>query len=1518
MVYRYPLKLFVIIIGLIVWNGFTTALAQAPDITYQTPQNYIVNTPVVPLIPDNRGGTVPAIPGSVITFAGNGTTAATDGTGIAASFSAPQLLRFDPASGNFYVVDAPNLIRKITPAGVVTTFTTNFGKIQGLAIDASGNLFIADVDNNVIWKMTPAGTATKYAGGTPGFANGLLSNAQFDGIFGLAFDSKGNLFVSDYNNRVIRKIDPAGNVTTFAGTQGISAALDGTGTGAQFVAPNALTIDKDDNLWVADDNTVIRKITTQGDVSTIAGGGTNLGTAQGKSAKFDGIFDLTTDKAGNIYVIDNYYALVKKITPAGLVTVIAGALPPGYNDGPLLSSNFSGPFGITFDASGKLFIADDNNRRIREVSLSGYIIDKQLPAGLIFDNKTGAISGTPSVASPSTDYTVTAFNADGSSSFTVNITVKNAVLPVSAPNISYQTPQNYIVAKTITPLSPANTGGAIPADAYGVSTFAGSTGSSGTFSAPYGLRSDGSGSLYVSDASQRIMKVTPDGILTVIAGSKDVAGNKNGQGSAALFNNPGQIATDLQGNIYVADINNNEIRKITPAGQVTTYAGTGAAGSKNGSAATATFFHPTGVAVDAGGNVYVADHDNSIIRKIAAEGTVSAFAGLAGTPGAANGNGTSARFSGPTYLAIDALGNIYVADNNNQMVRKITPAGDVTTLAGNGTTGFNNGAGTSATFNGLGGLTVDDIGNVYVVDKGNYVVRKITPAGVVSTFAGSGVRGAVNGDPLTAKFAGSTDITIDIKGNLYLADGGQVRKIVTGGYTIDKSLPLGLTFDKTTGIISGTPAAATPLTNYTISAYNISGSSSFTIQITVDPADANAVQPPDISYATPQVYKATKTIQPLSPTNNGGAVPRTVYSQVSTFAGSGVPGAADGLGKAASFSYPIAIATDASGNFYVTETVNSLVRQITPGAVVSTFAGKAGKTGYADGQGSAALFASPSGVAVDGAGNLYIADALNNRIRKISPGGLVSTYAGNGTAGSTNGPALQASFNNPTGLAIDASGNLYVVDQKNNMIRLVSASGIVSTFAGNGLPGNANGPALQASFNQPQGIAVDASGNVYVSDQNYIRKISLGMVSTFAGSGAQGFADGPGAAASFNHPYGIAIDAEGNLFIADTGNDLVRKITPQGQVTTAAGDLQDPNNTDKNFNQPTGIVIDAVGNAYITEFWGGLANNNNQGNVITKLTLTGYVIDKPLPAGLVFDSPTGTISGTPTAVSPGTDYTVTAYNGGGSSSTIVNITVLENILLPAEITLAPVAFKTYGDGDFDPGATSTNTEVPISYQTDNPAVAAIVNGLLHITGAGTTTITASQDANTDYLAASPVTQILTVNPASLVIAADDQQKYQGNPNPALTATYYGFVYNEDQSVFTTPLSISTTATADSPVGQYPIAVGGAVAANYIITFLPGTLTINLSPLSILVPNAFTPNGDGVNDLWNIDKLTESFPQCMVSVYARNGSLVFQSRGYHIPWDGTYKGTLVSAGTYYYVIDPEPGAPKLAGYVAVLR
>jgi gliding motility-associated-like protein len=314
----------------------------------------------------------------------------------------------------------------------------------------------------------------------------------------------------------------------------------------------------------------------------------------------------------------------------------------------------------------------------------------------------------------------------------------------------------------------------------------------------------------------------------------------------------------------------------------------------------------------------------------------------------------------------------------------------------------------------------------------------------------------------------------------------------------------------------------------------------------------------------------------------------------------------------------------------------------------------------------------------------------------------------------------------------------------------------------------------------------------------------------------------------------------------------------------------------------------------------------------------GYIIDKPLPAGLTLDPATGIISGIPIVASPAAGYTITANNDGGTGSFTVNITVVAKVLPPQTIAFAPLPAKTYGDVDFAPNATSTNGTIPIAFTSDNTAVAVFLNGNIHITGAGTTNITATQAGNNDFAAANPVTQVLIVNKAPLTVIADNKTKPFGAPNPTLTATYVGFVYNDTPAEFTELPLVTTTAVENSPVGDYPITVSGGISADYVINPVAGTLTITAIPSTITIPNAFTPNGDGFNDLWEIRALVD-YPRCMVSVYNRYGSLVYHSKGYSRPWDGTYNGRQVPVGTYYYIVDPNNGSSaKLSGSVTVLR
>ena len=295
------------------------------------------------------------------------------------------------------------------------------------------------------------------------------------------------------------------------------------------------------------------------------------------------------------------------------------------------------------------------------------------------------------------------------------------------------------------------------------------------------------------------------------------------------------------------------------------------------------------------------------------------------------------------------------------------------------------------------------------------------------------------------------------------------------------------------------------------------------------------------------------------------------------------------------FYSPAGIAVDLTGNIYVSDYGNNLIRKITAAGVVSTFAGN-GVEGQTNGAAALSSFNQPKGIAVDQSGNVFIADAGNNLIRKITPGGLVSTVAGIDSAGAVNGPAASASFFGPAGVAIDASGNLYVADAGNNLVRTISPQGVVATLAG-----SSNGTV----FANPTGIAVDASGNVYVAnylDNNILTVNSTGVVSTLAGSGQSGALNGAGSTATFFFPNSVALDAANNIYVADGVNNLIRKITPAGVVSTFAGSglsgAADSTGTAASFNGPSGLAVDSKGNVYV-------ADSNN--NLIRKITPAGVV-----------------------------------------------------------------------------------------------------------------------------------------------------------------------------------------------------------------------------------------------------------------------------------------------------------------------
>lgn len=277
---------------------------------------------------------------------------------------------------------------------------------------------------------------------------------------------------------------------------------------------------------------------------------------------------------------------------------------------------------------------------------------------------------------------------------------------------------------------------------------------------------------------------------------------------------------------------------------------------------------------------------------------------------------------------------------------------------------------------------------------------------------------------------------------------------------------------------------------------------------------------------------------------------------------------------------PTGVAVDPLGNIYVADSGNNVIRKISPTGVATTLAGS-GVAGFVDGAGASASFNAPIGVAIDSVGNVYVGDADNNAIRKISPAGVVTTYAGGSAHGSADGTGAAAKFEHPMGVAVDTVGNVYVGDAGNNAVRKISPVGTVTTLAGGRATGFTNGTGMAASFDYPTSVAVDSVGNVYVGDtgNNAIRKISpSGVVTALAGGSAVGFADGIGTAASFNNPTGVAVDAVGNVYVGDVNNNRVRKISPTGVVTTLAS-------TDDAalHGGPTGVAVDTKGSVYVAD-----------------------------------------------------------------------------------------------------------------------------------------------------------------------------------------------------------------------------------------------------------------------------------------------------------------------------------------------
>jgi sugar lactone lactonase YvrE len=674
------------------------------------------------------------------------------------------------------------------------------------------------------------------------------------------------------------------------------------------------------------------------------------------------------------------------------------------------------------------------------------------------------------------------------------------------------------------------------------------------------------------------------------------------------------VAVDAAGNLFIADVANNRVRKVDPTGIITTVAGTGPAdcgpyagctgtfGGDGGPATDAQLSGPWGVAVDAAGNLFIADTGNQRLREVDIAGTIATVGGngLVGRSGD-GGPATSAELNGPAGVALDPAGNLFIADANQNCIRKVDPTGTITTVAGNGivhcdaVNGCNafsgdDGPATNAQLNWPNGVAVDRAGNLLIADAGHNRIRKVDTAGTITTVAGTG-----------SVSCGSS---------------------YCGGFSGD-----------------GGPATSARLSN---------------------PAGVAA-------DAAGNLFIADTSNQRLREVDTAGIIATVAGNGTTSFGGD------TGPGTSAQLKGPSGVALDLAGNLFIPDAGNNRIRMVDSAGTITTVAG-GGSDGLGDGGPatnaqlnlayslSAEYHLAYAGVAVDAAGNLLIADVGNQRIRKVDTAGTITTVAGNGTYGfgGDEGPATSAQLNLPSGVAVDLAGNLFIADSWNQRIRKVDTTGTITTVAGGGNDGLGDGgPATSAQLSLPSGLAVDAAGNLFIADlgNNRIRKVdAAGTINTVAGTGDGGFAGdgGPATNAQLKSPSDVVVDAAGTLFIVDSYNQRLRKVDPAGTITTVAG-IGTSNcygmgggcygafsgdggpAISAELNDPSGVVVDPAGNLLIAD-WGnnrirkveastptcdGDCNGNGQVTIDELLTLVNIALGNAQPSACPHGVPRG-------------------------------------------------------------------------------------------------------------------------------------------------------------------------------------------------------------------------------------------------------------------------------------------------------
>ena len=1207
---------------------------------------------------------------------------------VAAGVTGPLGLAVD-AAGNLYIATRNDVHMRDT-SGIISTIATGFSYATGIAADAAGDVFVADLGSNQIKRVDHATKAVSTVAGigTAGFSGDgkLATLAQLSGPEGVAVDSAGTtLWIADTQNWRIRKVDPTGTINTVAG----GASDIGCGNGpasSMIILPIGVWVDASGNVFIADQNhNCIRELTGT-TLTTVVGTGKFLYSGDGgpaTSATLAYPINLTIDGSGNMFIADNYNLRVRKVT-AGIITTFAGTGIGQYSSCALNGDGdqattilLCDPSGVAVDSSGDVFFSEFNE--VREVT----------PAGVLTTIAGGGNSGLgdngPATAAQLKNPGALAFDAKGDLLIadlanpdyptTIRMVDTSGVIHTVAGGGSNVPGGGAVLATSVFLMDPSALAVAPNGDFYIADTFAnkvervsGATTTTPTIAvvagggtnypgdggpatlaqmySPAGVALDSSGNLYIS-SEHRLQTVNAGGIITTVqvfdpntytgsivfapggqlvissgtgrlfavtdAGLEPIAGNGgafSGDGGPAYLAGMSvrEFVFDAAGDIFIADSNNQRVRRIqafaAPSAPTSVSAVASvhsatvhwAAPATTGGVPIAQYTVKSYQGATPGPSVNVTGAPAAVVGGLAANVpytfTVSAFNGWASGPASvassaviptvlttggniltyagSNGNGPATSLGQYPYSLALAGTHLYVGDLANPVIRDVDLGnGQEGVLAGNDSYGYSGDGGmaASAMIYGAGAMAYCG-GQEYFADLFNYVIRRIDSTGRIRTFAGTGQFGySGDGGPATsARFGRVLGLACRTGGGLYVSDSdNRAVRIIDANGTISTwwsgfSFPTGITELGSQNVVAVSDSGAdNAVWRLSATASVLDGTPGVPGTI-YDPRGLN--DPRGLAFLNGYLYIADRGNNVIRVVDQNGSV-------------SLVGGA---------FSQPTGLAADSANNFLYVGNIGSftVVRGTISGSSVSSFASVAGNgTPSLSGNGgpaSQAQLGNPYAVALDSSGDLFIADNQNEVIRKVDPAGTITTIAGNGVAGNSGdgGPALAANLNDPRGVAVAPNGDVYISDSGNSSVRKVDhKTGLIST--------------IMSSLKLPRGVAVDAAGNLYFADtgDNVVFVIKpTGGPAYLAGTGLPGYSGdgGPAPAATLNQPRGLAVDASGNVFIADTGNNRVRRVDHvTGNITTVAGngtagltgDGRAATSAELNF--PFGLAVDAAG-----------------------------------------------------------------------------------------------------------------------------------------------------------------------------------------------------------------------------------------------------------------------------------------------------------------------------------------------------